>query len=102
MNMDEQHKGQGDRADLMRRLQIGVLGLALVIGLASVAGFAIRKASDELPVTEELSAPEMADTQPSKIAPSSSVAPDAPLAELGVQPSNDAKPAAKTNAQPKP
>jgi len=68
----------------MQRIQVGVVGLASVLLLVSVANFVIQRASDEQTVLEEMQgdgtgiAPPLASTPEEK--------PSEPLAELGLTP----------------
>tara|TARA_R110001606_G_scaffold12706_10_gene55680 strand:+ start:32603 stop:32968 length:366 start_codon:yes stop_codon:yes gene_type:complete len=72
------------RQDTMQRIQVGVVGLAAVLLLVSVANFVIQRASHEQTVIEEMqaeatgSAPPLAGTPEEK--------PAEPLAELGLTP----------------
>lgn len=68
----------------MQRIQVGVIGLASVLLLVSVANFFIQRASDERTVIEEMqgegegSAPPLVSNPEGK--------PSEPLAELGITP----------------
>lgn len=82
----------------MQRIQVGVVGLAAVLLLVSVANFVIQRASDEQTVVEEMQA-EGADNAPPLVS-NPEEKPAEPLAELGITPA-PASGAGKTEA-PKP
>lgn len=80
----------------MQRIQVGVVGLAAVLLLVSVANFVIQRASDEQTVIEEMQgdgsgvAPPLASNPEGK--------PSEPLAELGITPAPESK-AGKSESQ---
>ncbi len=75
----------------MQRLQIGGLGLFAVVLLVGLASVANDRASDEVPVTEEI-----ADTGiPSVGETDKAETPKEPLAELGAVPAPEETSAAK-------
>ncbi|MEQ8743294.1 MAG: hypothetical protein ACI9TB_002030 [Parasphingorhabdus sp.] len=84
------------RQDTMQRIQVGVVGLAAVLLLVSVANFVIQRASDEQTVIEEMQgdgtgvAPPLASNPEGK--------PSEPLAELGITPAPESK-AGKSESQ---
>ena len=74
----------------MQRLQIGALGLFAVVLLVGLASMANDKASNEVPVTEEI-----ADTGIPGAAPTTAAdTPKEPLAELGAVPAPEETPVA--------
>ncbi len=78
------------RRENVQRLQIGVLGLVSVILLVGLAGIANDRASNEVPVTEEI-----AETgAPAAEASDKTEAPKEPLAELGAVPAPEETPLA--------
>lgn len=81
--MDNQGQDPG-RQDTMQRIQVGVVGLAAVLLLASIANFVIQRASDEQTVLEELQG-EGADRS-APLAGKAEEKPAEPLAELGITP----------------
>tara|TARA_B100000678_G_scaffold269533_1_gene256767 strand:- start:399 stop:653 length:255 start_codon:yes stop_codon:yes gene_type:complete len=79
------------RRENVQRLQIGVLGLVAVILLVGLAGIANDRASNEVPVTEEI-----AETgSPVAEAAPKTEAPKEPLAELGAVPAPEETSVAK-------
>ena len=82
----------------MQRIQVGVVGLAAVLLLVSVANFVIQRASDEQTVVEEMQA-EGTDNAPPLVS-NPEEKPAEPLAELGITPA-PASGAGKTET-PKP
>ncbi|WP_173202832.1 hypothetical protein [Sphingopyxis sp. BSNA05] len=68
----------------MQRIQVGVVGLAAVLLLVSVANFIIQRASDEQTVIEEMQAEATGIAPP--VATKSEEKPAEPLAELGLTP----------------
>ena len=92
--MDKQEQDPG-RQDTMQRIQVGVIGLAAVLLLASVANFVIQRASDEQTVLEELQGE--GDRNAAPLAGKAEEKPAEPLAELGLTPApvtESGKPAA--------
>ncbi len=81
--MDKQEQDRG-RQDTMQRIQVGVVGLAAVLLLASVANFVIQRASDDQTVLQELQG-EGVDTS-APLAGKVEEKPAEPLAELGITP----------------
>ena len=81
--MDKQEQDPG-RQDTMQRIQVGVVGLAAVLLLVSVANFVIQRASDEQTVLEELQGEGEGGTAPLASKPEEK--PAEPLAELGITP----------------
>ncbi|MEH6701039.1 hypothetical protein [Parasphingorhabdus sp.] len=81
--MDKQEQDRG-RQDTMQRIQVGVVGLAAVLLLASVANFVIQRASDEQTVLQEMQAEGVDRSAP--IAGKVEEKPAEPLAELGITP----------------
>jgi len=89
----------------MQRIQVGVIGLAAVLLLVSVANFVIQRASDEQTVIEEMQTGEEGNTPPLARNPEKKSAD--PLAELGITPapeqgkglSEDQKPATNMPGQ---
>lgn len=79
--MDEQDRG---RQDTMQRIQVGVVGLAAVLLLVSVANFVIQRASHEQTVIEELQGEGAGRSAP--LANKVEEKPAEPLAELGITP----------------
>ncbi len=78
--------GQQDRGrqDTMQRIQVGVVGLAAVLLLVSIANFVIQRASHEQTVIEEMQGEAKGGVPP--IAAGSEEKPAEPLAELGITP----------------
>ncbi|WP_321322837.1 hypothetical protein [uncultured Parasphingorhabdus sp.] len=72
------------RQDTMQRIQVGVVGLAAVLLLVSVANFIIQRASDEQTVIEEMQAEAAGAVPPVTTVPEGK--PAEPLAELGITP----------------
>ncbi|WP_417613786.1 hypothetical protein [Parasphingorhabdus sp.] len=72
------------RQDTMQRIQVGVVGLAAVLLLVSVANFVIQRASDEKTVVEEMQAEGTGVPPPLVTDPEEN--PAEPLAELGITP----------------
>lgn len=68
----------------MQRIQVGVVGLAAVLLLVSVANFVIQRASHEQTVIEEMQAEATGIAPP--IASTPEEKPAEPLAELGLTP----------------
>ena len=68
----------------MQRIQVGVIGLAAVLLLVSIANFVIQRASDEQTVVEEMQA-KGTDIAPPMIS-NPEDKPAEPLAELGITP----------------
>ena len=83
----------------MQRIQVGVIGLAAVLLLVSIANFVIQRASDEKTVVEEMQAGG-ADPEPA-VATNPEGKPAEPLAELGITPAPESG-AAKGEAQKPP
>jgi len=89
----------------MQRIQVGVIGLAAVLLLVSVANFVIQRASDEQTVIEEMQKGEEGLAPPLVSNPEKNSA--EPLAELGITPapeqgkgnSEDQKPATNLPGQ---
>lgn len=81
--MDKQEQDRG-RQDTMQRIQVGVVGLAAVLLLASVANFVIQRASDEKTVLQEMQGE--GDENIAPLAGASDEKPAEPLAELGITP----------------
>ena len=81
--MDKYEQDRG-RQDTMQRIQVGVVGLAAVLLLASVANFVIQRASDEQTVIEEMQAESVDRNAP--LAGKAEEKPAEPLAELGITP----------------
>ncbi len=89
----------------MQRIQVGVIGLAAVLLLVSVANFVIQRASDERTVIEEMQGEAEGNAPP--LASNPEEKPAEPLAELGITPapkngaeqSEDQKPAANLPGQ---
>lgn len=77
------------RAEALRRVQIGLIGLLSVLLLVAVANMALDGASDEKPVTEEM--PDAA--PPIKETVTGPEAPKEPLAEIGLTPAPADEPA---------
>jgi hypothetical protein len=84
------------RQDTMQRIQVGVIGLAAVLLLVSIANFVIQRASDEQTVIEEMQAEGKGVTPP--LAGNPEEKPAEPLAELGITP-GPAPGAGKTEVQ---
>ncbi|WP_420607825.1 hypothetical protein [Novosphingopyxis sp.] len=79
------------RRENMQRLQIGGLGLFAVVLLVGLASVANNRASNEVPVTEEI-----ADTGlPGGAETDKAETPKEPLAELGAVPAPEETPAPK-------
>lgn len=82
----------------MQRIQVGVIGLASVLLLVSVANFFIQRASDERTVIEEMqgegegSAPPLVNKPEGK--------PSEPLAELGITPAPKKDPGESAEEKP--
>jgi hypothetical protein len=72
------------RQDTMQRIQVGVVGLAAVLLLVSVANFVIQRASDEQTVLEEMQGDGTGIVPPLASKPEEK--PSEPLAELGLTP----------------
>ena len=68
----------------MQRIQVGVVGLAAVLLLVSIANFVIQRASDEKTVIEEMQSDAEGGTPP--IARGGEEKAAEPLAELGITP----------------
>ena len=68
----------------MQRIQVGVVGLAAVLLLVSIANFVLQRASDEKTVIEELQSEVEDNAAP--LARSPEDKPAEPLAELGITP----------------
>lgn len=68
----------------MQRIQVGVIGLAAVLLLVSVANFVIQRASHEQTAIEEMQAEGTGTAPPLASAPEEK--PAEPLAELGITP----------------
>ncbi|MEO9601370.1 hypothetical protein [Parasphingorhabdus sp.] len=81
--MDKQAEDP-DREDTMQRIQVGVIGLAVMLLLVSIANFVIELASDEQTVIEELQSEEAGNAFP--VASTPEEKPAEPLAELGITP----------------
>ena len=82
----------------MQRIQVGVVGLASVLLLVSVANFVIQRASDEQTVIEEMQAEAEGSAPP--LASNPEEKPAEPLAELGITPAPaPASGAGKTDLQ---
>jgi hypothetical protein len=81
--MDKRIQNSG-RQDTMQRIQVGVIGLAAVLLLVSVANFVIQRASDEQTATAEMPTGEEGSAPP--LARSGEEKPSEPLAELGITP----------------
>ena len=89
----------------MQRIQVGVIGLAAVLLLVSVANFVIQRASDEQTVIEEMQKGEEGLAPPLVSNPEKNSS--EPLAELGITPapeqgkgnSEDQKPATNLPGQ---
>ncbi len=81
--MDKKAQTSG-RQDTMQRIQVGVIGLAAVLLLVSIANFVIQRASQEQTVLEEMQAEGESRTAP--IASKAEEKPAEPLAELGITP----------------
>ena len=77
----EQDRG---RQDTMQRIQVGVIGLAAVLLLVSIANFVIQRASHEQTVLEELQGE--GDGRNAPLAGKPEEKPAEPLAELGITP----------------
>lgn len=78
------------RAESIRRVQIGTIGLLSVLLLVGVANMALNRVSDEKPVTDEIPGAAMP-MDPATA--SDKEAPNEPLAEIGLTPApaaNDA------------
>jgi hypothetical protein len=93
--MDKRNQNSG-RQDTMQRIQVGVIGLAAVLLLVSVANFVIQRASDEQTVIEELQEGEEGSPPPLVSNPEGK--PAEPLAELGITPAPESG-AGKPEAQ---
>lgn len=74
----------GGRQDTMQRIQVGVVGLAAVLLLVSIANFVIQRASDEKTVLQEMQSEGEDIAAPVVIKPEEK--PAEPLAELGITP----------------
>ena len=85
-----------NRQDTMQRIQVGVIGLAAVLLLVSVANFVIQRASDEQTVIEELQEADEGVAPPLVSTPEGE--PAEPLAELGITPAPESG-AGKAEAQ---
>ena len=81
--MDKQEQDRG-RQDTMQRIQVGVVGLAAVLLLVSVANFVIQRASDEQTVLQEMQGE--SDKVDAPLAGATEDKPAEPLAELGITP----------------
>lgn len=79
------------RRENNQRVQIGAIGLLAVVLLVGLASFANQRASNEVPVTEEIADTALPGAMPTAAADS----PKEPLAELGAVPAPEATPAAK-------
>jgi|TARA_R110002049_G_C9060497_1_gene554189 hypothetical protein len=93
--MDKRNQNNG-RQDTMQRIQVGVIGLAAVLLLVSVANFVIQRASDEPTVIEEMQ--EGDEGIPPPLASNPEGKPAEPLAELGITPAPESG-AGKSEAQ---
>lgn len=85
--MDKQEQDR-IRLNTMQRIQVGVVGLAAVLLLVSVANFVIQRASDEQTVIEEMQADAGVTPPPVVSKPEEALA--EPLAELGITPAPEA------------
>ncbi len=81
--MDKKAQASG-RQDTMQRIQVGVIGLAAVLLLVSIANFVIQRASHEQTVLEEMQGEGVGRTAPLASKPEEK--PAEPLAELGLTP----------------
>tara|TARA_R110001606_G_scaffold22891_3_gene77675 strand:+ start:567 stop:938 length:372 start_codon:yes stop_codon:yes gene_type:complete len=81
--MDKKPQTSG-RQDTMQRIQVGVVGLASVLLLVSVANFVIQRASHEQTVIEEMQSD--GTRTPPPLATKTEEKPAEPLAELGLTP----------------
>lgn len=81
--MDKKSQTSG-RQDTMQRIQVGVVGLAAVLLLVSVANFVIQRASHEQTVLEEMQGDGTGIAPPLASKPEEK--PAEPLAELGITP----------------
>ncbi len=68
----------------MQRIQVGVIGLAAVLLLVSIANFVMQRASDERTVIEELQGE--GEGGPAPVVRKPDEKPAEPLAELGITP----------------
>ncbi len=81
MNKQEPDRGH---QDTMQRIQVGVIGLAAVLLLVSVANFVMQRASDEQTVIAEMQGEGEDGAAP--LARKAEEKPAEPLAELGLTP----------------
>ena len=88
--MPDKLERERGRQDTMQRIQVGVIGLAAVLLLVSVANFVIQRASDEQTVIEEMQAEAAGSAPPIDAKPEEK--PSEPLAELGITPAPAAGP----------
>ena len=79
------------RRENTQRLQIGAIGLFAVVLLVGLAGIANNRASNEVPVTDEIADSSL----PGTSATDSVEKPKEPLAELGAVPAPGETPATK-------
>ena len=70
----------------MQRIQVGVIGLAAVLLLVSIANFVIQRASHAQTVLEEMQAEAEAEDSAAPLASKPEEKPAEPLAELGITP----------------
>ncbi len=68
----------------MQRIQVGVIGLVVVLLMVSIANFVIQRASEEQTALEQIQ--ERAGVNSGEIKPAEEENPSAPLAEMGLQP----------------
>ncbi len=73
-----------DRNDTMQRIQVGVVGLVVVLLLVSVANFVLQRASDERSAIEEIQETGEGSARTVEAEPVEPLA--EPLAELGITP----------------
>lgn len=83
--MIEEPKNTSDRQDSIQRIQVGVIGLAAVLLLVSIANFVLQRASDEQTAIEVIQA-EATGNVPQPSEKTADSAPSEPLADLGITP----------------